>query len=88
MTMKRDPQLEAFLEERRAVLLDGDIERLRAHLIKWGKPSAAQASIEVLTVAWHKARTGVLDIPLEERKKSERWLKEHGSSSLSDPDPN
>lgn len=86
--MKRDPQLEAFLAERRAVLLDEDIERLRAHLVKWGKPAAAHASVEVLTVAWHKARTGVTDIPPEERKKSERWLKKHGSTSLGDPEPN
>src|SRR5215831_12949127 len=66
----RAPDIEAYLVERRAVLLNPDIEVLRAHMVKWGRPDAATAREEVLRIAWHKARSAATDLPRQERRKS------------------
>ena len=84
--MPRPREIEAYLAERRAVLLNEDIEVMRAHLVKWGNAAAATAKDEVLRVAWHKARTGVLDLPRTERSKSVAWLRERGYMDLADPE--
>jgi hypothetical protein len=84
--MPTNEEIEAYLVERRAVLLNEDIEVMRAHLVKWGNAKAATASVEVLRVAWHKARTGVTDIPRAERERSFAWLRERGYEAFSDPD--
>jgi len=84
--MKRPPEIEAYLVERRAVLLNGDIEVMRAHLVKWGNQGAATAEADVLRIAWHKARTGATDLPRDERRKSVAWLRERGYRDLSDPE--
>jgi hypothetical protein len=84
--MNRHPELEAYLAERRAVLLNEDIEALRSHLIKWGTPNAVTASADVLRVAWHKARTAAMDLPPDERRGSVKWLRNHGYQDWADPD--
>ena len=84
MPVERTPEIAAYIEERRAVLLNEDIEVMRAHLIKWGKESARTADAEVLRIAWHKGRTGVTDIPVEERQKSVDWLAARGFEHWAD----
>ena len=82
----RPPELEAYLAERRAVLLNEDVEALRAHLVKWGTPNAVTASTDVLRVAWHKARTAAMDLPRDERRKSVKWLRTHGYRDWIEPE--
>lgn len=78
MATERTPEIARYLEERRAVLLNDDIEVMRAHLVKYGKETALTAPEETLRVAWHKARTGALDVPVHERQKSVDWLTARG----------
>ena len=73
-----DPNLETYLRERDAVLLDPDLDRLRAHFVKWGKPEAMKASDEVMRMAWHKARAATTSLPMTERRQSARWLEARG----------
>ncbi len=75
-----DERIAAYTRERDAVLLDPDLNRLRAHLAKWGRPDALRASDEVMRAAWHKGRSGARSLPREERRKSARWLEEKGMS--------
>jgi hypothetical protein len=83
---KSDEEIAAYLRERDAVLLDPDLDRLRRHFVKYGRPDALQASDEVMRVAWHKGRSGVTTIPRAERRKSILWLEERGFSHFSDDD--
>jgi hypothetical protein len=82
--MKKATDVEAYRAEVRAVLMNEDIEALRAHLVKWGSPKAGTADIETLRVAWHKSRTAATDLPHEERQKSVAWLRARGFSYFSD----
>jgi hypothetical protein len=83
---KADARIAAYMRERDEVLLDPNLDRLRAHLAKWGKPQALEVSDEVLLAAWHKARSGATSLPREEIRKSIRWLQERGMSHFADGD--
>jgi hypothetical protein len=80
--MKLSAEEEAYLAERRSVLLNEDVEVMRAHLVKWGTRTAATADTETLRIAWHKARTVWLALPDTERQKSLAWLQERGYRGL------
>ena len=73
-----DPDADAA--ERHAVLLNEDIEVMRAHLVKGGSYAAATAKVEVLRIAWHKARAVATGLPDAEVRRSVAWLKLRGYS--------
>jgi hypothetical protein len=80
LSPEQQAQIAAYVRERDEVLRDPDLDRLRNHLAKWGKPDALKASDEVMRAAWHKARSGVTSLTREERRKSVKWLEERGMS--------
>jgi hypothetical protein len=75
---------DTWLRERKEVLRDPDLSRLRAHLAKYGRPQALEASDETMLVTWHKARTGATDLSRAERRISIEWLEARGFSHLAD----
>jgi hypothetical protein len=80
--VSEDPAFTAWLRERDAVLRDPDLDRLRAHLAKYGSPAALQASDETMRVTWHKARAACTSLSRAERRTSIRWLEERGFAHL------
>lgn len=79
-----DDELQAFIEERNAVLIRGDIEELKAFFAKHHPGFPPFPDGHTAEIALHKARTGALGIPIEIRLASKRWLTDHGYSSFDD----
>jgi hypothetical protein len=79
-------EIKAFVKERDQMLLACDVDRMMAFHAKHNPDSPGFSSREVAETALHKARTGVLTLPMEERLKSKRWLRERGYSSMDDGD--
>lgn len=77
--MKQEPTIEfdrdAFLKERRDMLLSLDVKKCRDYARKWGGTVPKHDG----TVLWtmHRARTAAQDIPPIERERSRRWLMTH-----------
>lgn len=67
---------DAFLAERRQMLLALDPATMRAFLIKYGED--VPDSDDVCLIAMHKARCEALDLADTERTKSRFWLKQRG----------
>jgi hypothetical protein len=85
MSAATDRSLDEILAERDALLTgDGDPEAVRAFLLKNGDAWAAEADLEMLRAAWHKARTAVTSFPEAERRKSIAWLTERGLSHFAE----
>ena len=76
--------MSAFVAERDAMLLKGDVDEMLAFYAKWNPTMPRPSSREVAERMLHKARTAVTSLPIAERQKSEAWLAAHGSSSWSD----
>ena len=88
MTTERDifkDKIKAFVAERDAVLIEGNLEGLRAFSVKHN-PGFEIPPDDILEVSLHKARTGAKSLPLALRQASKKWLLERGSSSLDDGD--
>jgi hypothetical protein len=84
-----DPQLlkelKQFEAEKREALLSLDEEKIRAFTRKWNDEELPDNP----TVFWgsiHKAITGTPSLPIEHRRKSKKWLDDHGMHSLDDGD--
>ncbi len=75
--------IEAFVAERDAVLLSGDVQKLREWYAKMN-PGLRPPPTEVMEVSMHKARTGALSLPDAEREASKKWLLERGYSHFAD----
>lgn len=76
-----------FIADRDAALLSMDKEKLIAYGNKWGVNwKLVPGEEEWFWVSIHKARTGALSLPREERIKSKKWLKQRGLRSLDDGD--
>lgn len=86
--MKNDvmAEIKAFVRERDEMLLACDVDRLLAFHAKHMPQFPDFPSRDVAELALHKARTGAKSLPMEERLKSKRWLRERGSASLDDGD--
>ena len=71
--------IKAFVAERVAVLLRGDLGEFRQFLAKHnpGDPFS-MSSDDVVEIALHKARTASLGLPEEVRSASKAWLKSRG----------
>lgn len=67
-----------FVKERNEALLSLDRKKIQRYCKKYGV--VLPSSDEVFWRSVHKARCAITDLPLEERRKSVRWLREHGSS--------
>lgn len=68
---------DAFLAERRAMLLALDPATMRAYLRKYGE-TRIPSSDEVCLISMHKARIEATDIPEAEKIKSRFWLRQRG----------
>ena len=65
-----------YMKSRDAVLLSGDIERLREHMERFDVPGRENASDRVLEITLHKARVHWRDCPPKLLKESVWWLLE------------
>lgn len=80
-----NPSLEDFKRDRIEALASMDEQKIRAFHRKYNH---AELTVDPM-VFWasvHKAITGCLDIPIEQRRISKKWLDEHGFRSLDDGD--
>jgi hypothetical protein len=78
-------EIKAFVAERDAVLIEGDLDKLRAFHQKHN-PGLVLPAPDVFECSFHKARTGAKSLPLEVRKISKAWLTQRGFSSMDDGD--
>lgn len=85
MDSKLEAEIKAFTAERDAVLIEGDLEKLKAFYRKHS-PNISLPPDDVFENAFHKARTGAKSLPMELRKVSKAWLDARGYSSLDDGD--
>jgi len=85
-TFLADEEMKTFLAnvlaDRREALLSLDPARMRAYGARRNEPGIAAADDETLIAAMHQARTVCLDLPLEERQRSEEWLKDRGHEPM------
>lgn len=75
--------VKAFVQERNAVLLEGDLDKLAAFYAQHN-PGLRPPPREVLEISMHKARTAALGLPQEVRDASKVWLEERGYSHFGD----
>lgn len=73
-------QITQLVEDRRSALLSMEKGKILAYAKKYGV--SMPADDETFWIVVHKARTGDLSLPDEERQKSRDWLKERGYKSL------
>ncbi len=66
-----------FVKERNEALLSLDRKKIERYCKKYGV--TLPNNDEAFWLGVHKARCAIADLPLEERRKSVRWLHEHGS---------
>lgn len=83
--IKKNPQIDKILKEqlkdRHDLLMsleDLDFEKVRAYCCKYN--INIPKSQEVIIIGLHKARYHSIDIPLELREKSKKWLRDRGYS--------
>lgn len=76
--------IKAFTEERDAVLIEGNLDKLRAFHAKHNPNRSQPSDDRILEVSLHKARTACLSLPLPMRRASKVWLLERGYTSLDD----
>jgi hypothetical protein len=79
-----EAKIKAFVAERDEMLLECDIDRMKAFHAKYNPNTKPFSNDEVAWLSLHKARTGAKSLPLEARLQSYNWLKERGFSSLDD----
>ena len=79
---KDDADLEQFKRDRRKALLSMDKTKILRYADKYG--AKLPENDTVFWVAIHKARTGCLDLPMKERKKSAKWLRSRGFHTMDD----
>lgn len=84
MSEEKDKKLEMFKLERNEALLSLDEGKIRAFHLNWNGKTIPQG--KVFWGSIHKAITGCLDLPLEFRKQSKKWLNENNLKSLDDGD--
>ena len=84
--MTIDPAIAAFLKERDAVLLTGDVDKVLAFWRKFNPHMREPSSRQVAEAAMHKAITASRTLPIEVRRTSKQWLEAHGSRSFDDGD--
>lgn len=77
-------QMKAWLAERNAVLLAGNVDAMIAHMRKWGSPVPSDRNVAEVTL--HKARTACLALPMAERSKSKFWLVARGYTTMDEGD--
>lgn len=75
---------EEFLDGRDAALMSGDIEKVRAHLIRIGAPGAEEAPDRVMRIALHKCRVHWRGCPPELLYESVWWLLDNDCSLMLD----
>ena len=76
-----DVDIKAIVKERAEMLLSLDVDRCIAFYKKYN-PDRLLPPRRVIEAGMHKARTGALSLPKEERKKSKRWLREHDMDTM------
>lgn len=86
MSPAKPDEIEAFLAERRAVLIEGDLDAVEVFLKKYNPSLPKPSSREVTEIMLHKARTGATDLPVAMRRASKHWLERRGYQTLDDGD--
>ena len=84
MSKKRYETVGEFLDGRDEALRSGDIEQLRAHLIRAGVPGAETVPKRVLRISLHKCRVHWRGCPPELLHESVWWLLDHDCSLMMD----
>jgi hypothetical protein len=74
--------IEKFKKDRREALLSMHLPTICAYGLSYGVELPKDE--KTFWIAVHKARTGCLDLPLKERKKSKKWLDKRGYESFDD----
>lgn len=77
-----EAEIKAFVKEHDEMLLALDIDKCIAFHKKHNPGIEMPSSHDLVLAAMHKARTAARSLPLEERKKSKRWLKEHNMDTM------
>ncbi len=78
-------EIQQFVKERDKALLSRDFRKVQAFQEKWN-PDVPLMTDVVAEIAMHKARTGSLGLPKEERRVSRIWLETRGYSTFDDGD--
>lgn len=76
-----DAEIRAFVAERNAVFLRGNLAEVKAFFRKHN-PGRALPDDAVIEIGLHKARCAVTTFPETEKEKSRAWLRERGYSLL------
>lgn len=84
MSKKPYETVEEFLDARDEALRSGDIEQLRAHLIRGGVLGAKDTPEKVLRISLHKCRVHWRGCPPELLYESVWWLLDHDYSLMMD----
>lgn len=77
------PQLKKFIAERDAVLRSMDVQKLIS-FYKKHHPHLPAPDPDIAEITLHKARTGCLNLTMDERLLSKKWLTERGYQSMDD----
>jgi len=85
MTPEVEAEIKAFVAERDALFIEGDLEKMKAFHRKYN-PNISLPSDDVFENGFHKARTAAKSLPMEVRKVSKAWLLERGFTSWDDGD--
>jgi len=72
-------KIEQFVKERDEALLSLDEQKIRAMIKQWNGIEMPQGQLFWAVV--HKAITGAVSLPIEFRKQSKAWLRQHGLKS-------
>lgn len=84
--MKSIGTIAAYITERDAVLIDGDLDAVEAFLLKHNPHLSAPSSREVTEIMLHKARTSALTLLVAMRRASKHWLERRGYKAFDDGD--
>lgn len=76
--------LDEFIAGRDKALVSGDVEKLRAHLIRAETPGAAEVPARILEISLHKCRVHWRKCPAGLLKESVWWLLDHDLSLMLD----
>ena len=79
-------EIKAFVKERDAVLIEGNLDKLRAFQKKHNPQLGMDPDDRVLEISLHKARTAAKSLPTDIRKASKQWLTERNYTSMDDGD--
>lgn len=86
LVMQKDDEIAAFVAERDAMLIDGDLDAVEAFFRKHNPNMATSSSRKVTEIMLHKARTAALSLPKAMRRASKHWLERRGYKSFDDGD--